>query len=78
LEEEPKIENELTIEIYRKYAVWCAENGYKPLSNIQFSREVCKKLDFSTEKTERISGKQMRLYTRKPAKKAKTPVTDPL
>lgn len=37
------IENEPTKEVHLKYSTWCIENGYKPLSNIQFSKEICKR-----------------------------------
>ena len=36
------IANEPTKDIHLKYSTWCIENGYKPLSNIQFSKEICK------------------------------------
>lgn len=36
------IENEPTKDVHLKYSSWCIENGYKPLSSIQFSKEICK------------------------------------
>jgi putative DNA primase/helicase len=36
------IENEPTKDTHLKYSTWCIENGYRPLSNIQFSKEICK------------------------------------
>jgi putative DNA primase/helicase len=36
------IENEPTKDTHLKYSTWCIENGYRPISNIQFSKEICK------------------------------------
>lgn len=56
-----KIENEPTREVYLKYNAWCHENGLRPLSQIQFSREVCQKLGMET-KVIRVDGKPNRIF----------------
>ena len=44
--EEPKIENEPTSEVYRKYNEFCTGNSFTPMSNIEFSKQVKKRFDF--------------------------------
>ena len=61
--EENKIENESTKDVYLNYNSWCHSNGFKPLSQIQFSREICKR-GFET-KVKRINGKICRIFTKK-------------
>lgn len=58
--DENEIEGEPTKEIHLRYSTWCYENGLKPLSRIQFSREVCKQ-GYKTEQR-RISGKRMSVF----------------
>lgn len=40
--DDAKVENEATKDVYLQYGVYCIDNRLKPLSNIQFSREICK------------------------------------
>ncbi|MBV4429384.1 phage/plasmid primase, P4 family [Clostridium tyrobutyricum] len=53
------IENEPTKDVHLRYSTWCIENGYKPLSNIQFSKEICKH-GFNTKR--RVKG--IRIFKR--------------
>ena len=62
--EEPKIENEPTNEIYRKYNEFCTANSFTPMSNIEFSKQVKKRFDFEiVNKT--IRGRKYRIFVRK-------------
>ncbi|WP_040932388.1 primase-like DNA-binding domain-containing protein, partial [Paenibacillus larvae] len=60
IDEGRKVENETTKEVYLSYSAWCYENGLRPLSQIQFSREMCKH-GFIT-KLKKISGKPVRIF----------------
>jgi putative DNA primase/helicase len=60
LEEDPKIENELSKDVYRKYSTWCYENGLKPLSHNRFSHELCQR--GYEVKFKKINGKSERIY----------------
>lgn len=40
--EEPKIENESTKDIYTQYSEYCVEYGYKSVSRAVFTKEVCR------------------------------------
>jgi len=61
IEDGGKIENEATKDVYLKYSAWCHQNGLRPLSQIQFSREVCRKLGMET-KVIRVDGKLNRIF----------------
>lgn len=58
------IENELTTDVYRRYTVFCAENGYNVLSMIQFSKQLAKRALVKTE-VRKIDGKSVRIYVAK-------------
>lgn len=62
--EEPKIENEPTKEVYKKYNEFCLANSFNPMSNIEFSKQVKKYLDYEiADKT--IKGKKYRIFVKK-------------
>ena len=62
--EDIKIENEPTNLIYQKYTEFCLANSFSPMSNIEFSKQVKKHLDFEIiNKT--IKGKKYRIFVRK-------------
>ena len=62
--EEPKIENEPTSEVYRKYSEFCLANSFTAMSNIEFSKQVRKRFGFEiTNKT--IKGKKYRIFVAK-------------
>lgn len=56
-----KIENEVTTDVYRIYQVWCVENGFKQMGKIQFSREVCKQTGLIT-KQQRVDGSRKSFF----------------
>lgn len=60
--DENEIEGESTKEVHLRYSTWCYENGLKPLSRIQFSREVCKQ-GYKT-KQERIDNKRIQIFVK--------------
>lgn len=60
-EEKPKLINEVTKDAYIQYSVWCTDNGYKPVSQIAFSREVCRLKKLLT-KPQRIDGKLKKIF----------------
>lgn len=60
-EQEPKLENEVAADVYRQYTVWCAENGFQPIANNNFSREVGK-LKKLTTKVKKMNGKNKRIF----------------
>lgn len=62
--EEPKIENEPTKVVYRKYSEFCLANSFNPMSNIEFSKQVKKHLKMEIV-TKSISGKKHRIFIRK-------------
>lgn len=62
--EEIKIENEPTNLIYQKYTEFCLANSFSPMSNIEFSKQVKKHLNFDiANKT--IRGKKYRIFVKK-------------
>ncbi|MGG3840783.1 phage/plasmid primase, P4 family [Paenibacillus thiaminolyticus] len=62
LSEEHKIENELTRDVYLNYSSWCSSNGLRALSQIQFSREICKR--GYEIKIKKIDGKSARIFVK--------------
>lgn len=62
--EDIKIENEPTNSVYQKYTEFCLANSFSPMSNIEFSKQVKKHLDFEIiNKT--IKGKKYRIFIKK-------------
>lgn len=60
--EEININEQSTKEIHLAYSTWCYENGLRPLSRIQFSREVCKQ-GYKTEQSSKIiNGKRPQIF----------------
>lgn len=58
-----KIINEPTNNVYRKYNEFCIANNYSPMSNIEFSKAIRKKLGLDiANKT--ISGKKYRIFVK--------------
>lgn len=55
------IENQLTDEVYRRYKVFCIENGYSEMTKTTFSKEVNRKLGLIT-KLRKLDGKVFRIY----------------
>ena len=57
------IENESNQEVYKRYRVYCVENGYTELSLRKFSAEIKRHLGLET-KTAKVDGKVIRIYSR--------------
>lgn len=61
--EEPKIENEPTNKVYQKYNEFCLANNFNAMGNIEFSKQVKKRLDYDIiNKT--INSKKYRLFVK--------------
>lgn len=58
------IENEQSDKVFRRYKEYCLANNFNPLSKIEFSKQLCRKLGLTT-KPMKIKGKQFRIYVRK-------------
>lgn len=61
--ENPKIENEPTKNVYKKYSEFCISNSFQAMSNIEFSKQVKKRygLDIVVKS---IGGKQYRIFVK--------------
>jgi len=56
-----EIENETTSDVYRLYTVFCSENQLQPMSNVVFTKQLCKRLDLKVQDA-RIGKKKTRIY----------------
>ena len=59
-----KLENQPTNEAYLWYQEFCISNNFQPMSRIEFSRQISKRLDLSIA-DKKISGKKYRIFVRK-------------
>ena len=59
--EEPKLENESTKDIYTQYSEYCVEYGYKSVSRAVFTKEVCR-LKKVESKQIRVNGIREHIY----------------
>ena len=50
-----------TDEIYRAYRMYCVDNGYKELSKIVFSREICRNINIKV-RVMKVNGRCLKLY----------------
>lgn len=57
------IENEPTADVYKRYQVFCAENSMQPMSKIVFSKQINKRLGFTTTVT-KIERKSIRIFVK--------------
>lgn len=62
--EEPKIENEPTKNVYKKYTEFCSANSFQAMSNIEFSKQVKKRYGMDIV-VKSINGKQYRIFIKK-------------
>jgi len=62
-EEEFQIENEPTNKVYKRYQEYCLANSLQSMSNIEFSKQVNRILNFHVE-NKKISGKKYRIFVR--------------
>lgn len=58
-----EILNEPTSEVYRRYDAFCKENNMNAIGNIAFSREICRRLNLTTNR-KTINGKLRRVFER--------------
>lgn len=61
--DEPKIENEPSTKVFQNYCGFCAANGFTPMSNVEFSKQVKKHLSLKTV-PKRVDGKACRVYVK--------------
>lgn len=59
-----EIENEPTNQVYKRYTVYCAENGLQPMSQIGFSKQVTANFGFEII-DKKINGKKYRILISK-------------
>ena len=52
--------HEDTKDIYKKYTGYCISNNIQPYSNIEFSRQLCKRLKLKVVKRKRSVGRRKR------------------
>ena len=58
------IVNKSTRDIYTRYRMFCAENNFNPMSNVEFSKTIKRRFDLDI-KEKRIQGKKYRVFTEK-------------
>lgn len=63
LKEEPKIDDEPTSRVYRKYSEFCISNGFQAVSNIEFSKQIKRRCGM-TIVVRKIRGKSYRIFTK--------------
>lgn len=56
-----EIENEATSDVYKRYQVFCIENGFTPMGNIAFGKQICKRLGLVTN-VKRINNRNTRVF----------------
>ena len=61
LKEDTKIEDESCKVVYQNYSEFCMMNKYTPLSNIEFSKQITKRLGLKTV-NKRVNKKQTRVF----------------
>ena len=60
-DEDFKIENEPTNKVYKRYQEYCIANSLQPMSNIEFSKQVNRILNFKIV-DKKINGKKFRIF----------------
>ena len=61
--DEFKIEDQVTSDVYRQYNEWCLSNSLQPLSHGEFSKQVKKYFGFKIA-DRKINGKKFRIFTK--------------
>lgn len=59
--EEYDVENQVTKDAYLKYQLFCAENGFQSISQIEFSRQVKKEFGYDIA-NKKVDGKKYRIF----------------
>lgn len=62
--EEPKIENEPTSHVYKKYSEFCMANSFTAMSNIEFSKQIKKRYNMDIV-ARSIKGRKYRVFVKK-------------
>lgn len=60
-DEDFQIENEPTNKVYKRYQEYCIANSLQPMSNIEFSKQINRTLNFKVI-DKKISGKKYRIF----------------
>jgi putative DNA primase/helicase len=60
-DEDFKIENEPTNKVYKRYQEYCLANSLQAMSNIEFSKQVNRILNFKIV-DKKINGKKFRIF----------------
>ena len=60
-DEDFKIENEPTNKVYKRYQEYCLANSLQAMSNVEFSKQINRTLDFKVI-DKKISGKKYRIF----------------
>lgn len=59
------IANSETNRVYKTYQLWCVENGLeRPLSRINFTKEICKRADVESKQRRNDEGKRRYFYVK--------------
>ena len=61
-QEETTVINQATADVYRRYQVFCSENGFQPVSNISFSKQVNRELGTHTAISHIGKGKDRKAF----------------
>lgn len=56
--------NRSTRDVYSRYNLFCAENNFNPMSNVEFSKAIKRRFDFEI-KEKRVNGKKYRVFAEK-------------
>lgn len=62
--EDPHLQDQPTSKIYREYSLFCGENGFQPISNIEFSKQIRKRMQMDIV-SRKIRGKKYRVFVRR-------------
>lgn len=62
--EEIEFDRKVVKDVYDMYRLYCSENGYQPISQVNFSRQV-RQLYGYVSKPQRVDGEQVRIYVKK-------------
>lgn len=63
--EEHNVENQPTKEAYINYQIFCSENGFQCMSNIEFSRQIKKQFNLEII-SKKINGEKFRIFVKTP------------
>lgn len=58
------IVNRSTRDVYTRYRMFCAENNFNPMSNVEFSKTIKRRFNLDI-KEKRVNGKKYRVFTEK-------------